>query len=762
MLLPFLAALKNDDPNAKGLRLIWITPIRALAKEILISANRAIEAFDLDINVGVRTGDTSTTDRQKQIKKPPQILITTPESLHVMMSSKKSRKVFDHVSTVVVDEWHELMGSKRGVQTELFLSFLIMQNPDIRVWGISATIGNLEEAMDVLLGVDKLPKRVLIKATIKKKIEVRSLLPDKIESYPWAGHLGIKLLEKVIPIIQKSKSTLIFTNTRAQCEIWYQRLLDESPDLAGIMAMHHGSISKEIRSWVEDALYEGKLKAVVCTSSLDLGVDFRPVESIVQIGSPKGVARFVQRAGRSGHQPGATSHIYFVPTHTLELMEASAIRKAIEEGKIEPRMPYIRSWDVLIQYLVTLAVGGGFKEKEVSAALLQTYSYNSMTENEWKDILNHILYGSQSLKAYDEYQKIGISKEGLYLVSNRKIATRHRLSIGTIVSDAMLNVAYVRGKKLGTVEEWFAAHLTQGDAFWFAGRALEFVRIKDMTLQVKPSKKKSGNIPSYMGGRLPLSSQMSKVLRERIYAYGDGHIEDEETGKLIPLFELQSARSILPSANTFLVEYFKTEFGYHIVMFPFEGRNVHEGIAALIAKRISTMLPISFSIAMNDYGFELLSDQQIDIDKIVNPSLFDTDNLALDIQASINAVEMARRKFRDIARISGLIFTGFPGKQKREKHLQSSAQLLFEVFKEYEPDNLLYLQTHEEVMTFQLEEARMREALERIQNQEIVIMKPSKPSPFSFPIIVDRLSREKLSSESLIDRISKMKIELES
>ncbi|MBK8701666.1 MAG: ligase-associated DNA damage response DEXH box helicase [Saprospiraceae bacterium] len=754
--IPAILEGLHKNENA-GLQLIWITPIRALTKEIHLAVERAITALGSPWKAEIRSGDTATGQRKKQWENPPQILITTPESIHVMLATKGYHAFFKNIKAVVVDEWHELMGSKRGVQTELLLARLRTINPALKVWGISATIGNMDEAIDVLHGSNA-EKSVRIRADIQKKIRVETLIPEAVEKFPWAGHLGIRMLQQVLPIIYRHRSTLIFTNTRAQCEIWYQQLLVADPELAGQIAMHHGSISRELREWVEDALYEGRLKAVVCTSSLDLGVDFRPVEAIVQIGSPKGVARFIQRAGRSGHQPGAESAIYFVPTHSLELVEAAALRTSIENQELEERIPYVRSFDVLIQYLMTLAVSEGFKPDQVYEEISTTFSYRDISRDEWLQILNFLLYGGKSLAAYDEYQKITIS-EGFYRVEDRWIAQRHRLSIGTIISDAMLQVQYVRGKRLGVIEEWFIAQLAPGDSFWFAGRALELVRIKDMTVQVRDTKKHNSRIPSYMGGRLPLSSQMSEVLRFKMNEYLEGKNKDVEITALVPLFQMQQSRSMLPGKDDFLVEYFESEEGFHLVFYPFEGRNVHEGLAALIAKRLSRKVAITFSLAMNDYGFELLSDKKLDVAALVNKSLFATHDLIEDIQASLNAVEMARRRFRDIAMISGLIFQGFPGKQKKERHLQSSAQLLFNVFHEYESDNLLYLQTYEEVRTFQLEEARMRRALERIQSQQMSIQILEKPSPFCFPLIVDRL-REKLSSEKLEDRIRRMTMDL--
>ncbi len=739
-----------------GLQLIWITPIRALAKEIKIAADRAINGLGLDWKVELRSGDTTTTNRQKQWANPPQILITTPESIHVMFSTKAYPAFFKNVKAVVVDEWHELMGSKRGVQMELALSRLKGLNPKLKTWGISATIGNMDEAIEVLHGTNHQNIK-LIKADIVKKIEVITLIPESIEKFPWAGHLGITMLHQVMPIIYNSKTTLIFTNTRAQCEIWYQRLLEADPELSGLVAMHHGSLSKDIRDWVEEALYDGRLKAVVCTSSLDLGVDFRPVEAIVQIGSPKGVARFVQRAGRSGHQPGALSKIYFCPTHSLELIEAAALRTSILRQELEERIPYLRSFDVLIQYLMTLAVSEGFVAATIFDEIKSTFSYKDISEDEWLQVLNFLRYGGKTLAAYDDYHKI-VVEDDIYKVESKGIALRHKMSIGTIVSDAMIHITYVRGKRLGSIEEYFISQLVPGDAFWFAGRALELVRVKDMTAQVRDTKKVNSRIPSYMGGRLPLSSQMSRVLREKLNDYLHNDIKDIEMEALIPLFEMQVERSAIPNQDEFLIEYFETDEGHHLLFYPFEGRNVHEGLAALIAKRLSRKMPIGFSLSMNDYGFELLSDKSIDVEKYVNYELFSHKELIQDIQASMNAVEMARRKFRDIAIISGLIFNGYPGKQKKERHLQSSAQLLFNVFHEYEADNLLYLQTYEEVRTFQLEEARMRKALDRILGQKIKLIKLDKPSPFSFPIIVDRL-REKMTSEKLEDRIKKMVLE---
>ncbi len=744
--------------HKKGLKAIWITPLRALSQEIKQSAERITQDLETQMTVGIRTGDTTTSERAKQKRSMPDLLITTPESLQLLLSSKGYDKVFKNCSAIVVDEWHELLGSKRGVQMELGLSRLKTICKDLRIWGISATIGNLEQAREVLLGPSSLELKnsILVKANLNKKITVKSIIPEQMETFPWRGHLGLHLLEEVVPIINNSKTTLLFTNTRGQCEIWFQKILEKHPEYAGEIAMHHGSINKDTRLWVEQAIRNESLKAVVCTSSLDLGVDFAPVETVVQIGGPKGVARFLQRAGRSGHRPGKESVIYFLPTHAMELIEASAMQKAVLNAAVEDRIPYLNSYDVLIQYLTTLAVSDGFYSDEIYQEVKNTFCYQTLTEETWQWLLNFLVMGSQSLKTYDEYKKVEVDPDGKFKVNNLAIARRHRFQIGTIVGDASLSVRYQKGGYIGTIEESFISKLSPGDVFTFAGRNLEFIRIKGMTAQVKNSSKRSNKIPSWMGGRLSFSAKMSELLRQELYsAELESKAQSLEIQSLQPMFTKQREESIVPQPNQFLIETFKTNDGYHHIFYPFEGRAIHEGMSSLLAYRISLLSPITCSLAFNDYGFELLSDKEIEIQAVLDNDLFTPEYMLNDLQKSLNSNEMARRKFRDIAVISGMVFTGYPEKGVKIKHLQSSSQLLFDVFKDFEDDNLLYQQAFTETFEHQLEEGRLRLALERIAQQEIVWKKCQNPTPFSFPIITDRL-REKLSNEKLADRIKRM------
>jgi len=789
LFLPFLADYINKHPQTyttrqnNGLLMLWITPLRALTNDIKKAMQEVCDELNIPWKIATRTGDTPAAEKAALKKKLPEVLLTTPESLHLMLAQKEYPKIFSGLQVVVIDEWHELLGTKRGVQVELGLSRLKAvgssqlansskkltgeqqtadsklptANCQLKIWGISATIGNLEQAAEVLLGNDFPADKIkMVRANLNKKLVIKSIIPENIENYSWAGHIGVKLLPQVMEIVAKSKTTLIFTNTRSQSEIWYHAILDNYPEYAGIMAMHHGSLDNELRNWVEAALHAEALKVVVCTSSLDLGVDFRPVDTVVQVGSPKGVARFMQRAGRSGHHPGAVSKAYFVPTHSLELLEGAALKEAIKKGIFESRDPMLLTMDVLLQYMVTLAVSEGFRADELFKEVKTTFAFADLTRKEFNQLLDFITNGGKTLAQYDEFLKVEV-ENGLYKVNSRRVAMRHRLSIGTITSELSIRVKWLSGGSLGTIEESFVSKLKPGSVFWFAGRSLEFIRVKEMTAYVKKSKATKGLIPSWNGGRMPLSSQLSAVFRDKLDEVAHGIEKDEEVIALKPLFELQARLSHLPQSHEFLIESFKSREGHHLLFYPFEGRLVHEGMASLLAYRISKIKSASFSIAMNDYGFELLTDDDVPIETVLEDAgFFSIDNLLDDIQHSLNANEMARRRFRDIAHIGGLVFTGYPGQQVKNKHLQASTSLLFEVFSEYEPDNLLVRQAYNEALAFQLEEFRLRLALQRIGKQNIILKTIERPTPFAFPIMVDSLGRERLTTETMEERIGKM------
>ena len=745
----------NHPENYKdGLKLLWITPLRALAKDIAKAMTEAIDEIGLDWKVAVRNGDTPQSERVSQTKKMPEILIITPESLQLLLAQKNNQRFFKSLKCAAVDEWHELLGSKRGVLVELALSQILSYQENIKIWGITATIGNLDEAMEVLIPYKI--KKTKVVAKEKKKIDILPVFPDEVEILPWAGHLGGKLVDKVVPIILESKTTLVFTNTRSQAEMWYQMLLKEYPDFAGQIAIHHSSIDRELRIWIEENLSSGYLKAAISTSSLDLGVDFKPVDTVIQIGSSKGVARFLQRAGRSGHSPFETSKIYFVPTHSLELIEVSALKEAVKQKVIEPRIPQVMTFDVLVQFLMTLAVGDGFEEKKLFKQIKNTFAFREISEEEWISLLQFITIGGGALKNYQEYHKVVI-ENGIYKVTNRRIAMLHRMNVGVIVSDAMMKVKFVSGGYIGMIEEYFITRLKPEDKFILAGRVLEISHIKEMTVYVRNAKGKA-QIPSYLGGRLPLTSYLSQFLRLKLSDSLQAKSSEKELKFLHPLLVNQEENSHIPKDDEFLVEMIETRDGHHLFMYPFEGRLIHEVMSALIAFRISKITPISFSMAMNDYGFELLSSQEIPINQENLKKILSKENLIQDVLSSVNATEMARRKFRDIAVISGMVVQNYPGLQKNNKSLQASSGLIFNVLEDYNPENLLLKQAYTEVFNQQIDEHRLMEALKRIENSKIILKFANAFTPLSFPIKVDSL-RQSLSSEDLDARILRLQNE---
>jgi ATP-dependent Lhr-like helicase len=750
--------LNYPEKYKKGLKLLWVSPLRSLAKDLAKAMTIAVEEIGLDWEVAVRNGDTPTNVRRKQERLMPDVLIVTPETIHLLFSQKNNSRWFKHVNCITVDEWHELLGNKRGILVELAMARLLKISVGIKIWGITATIGNLEEAGQVLIPYSDL-KTVMITAKEKKKIKVVTVLPDEVEVLPWAGHLGKSMASKIIPIIHDNNTTLIFTNTRGQSELWYQILLEADPDLAGLLAIHHGSIDKKLRNWIEDNISEGHLKAVVCTSSLDLGVDFKPVDCVIQIGSAKGIARFMQRAGRSGHSPYEVSKIYIIPTHSLEIIEAAALREAVAERRVEAREPMVLTYDVMVQFMVTLAVGEGFKAQEVYALLVSTHAFSMLTEEEFAWAIQFITQGGNTLQSYEEFHKVAKDEDEIYRAKSRRISMLHRMNMGAIVSEAMLRVKFLSGGYVGMIEEYFVTKLKPNDSFVLAGRVLELTHIKDMTAYVRISKAKKAITPSWLGGRLPLTSYMSHFLRKKLSDSLNPGIRERELKFLHPLIARQSEFSHIPKEDEFLVEKIHTKEGFHVFMYPFEGRLVHEVISALIAYRISRITPLTFTMAMNDYGFELLSDQDIPIHEGNIAEILSAKNLMDDVIASINAAEMASRKFRDIAVISGLVVQSMPGRNQNNKSLQSSSGLIFRVLEDNEPNNLLLRQAYTEVFNQQLEEVRLKAAFKRISNSKLIIKESNTFTPLSFPIKVDSL-RQSISSEKLDKRIERIQKEV--
>ncbi|GLO42045.1 DNA ligase-associated DEXH box helicase [Pseudomonas putida] len=761
----WLAALRAFKAQAQGrhaapLQVVWVTPMRALAADTARALQLPLDDLGLPWNVGVRSSDTGSAERARQARRLPSVLVTTPESLTLLLTRAQARDDFATLRLVVVDEWHELLGNKRGVQLQLALAHLRHWHPTLPTWGLSATLGNLQHALDVLLPQGGL----LVQGRQDKPLQVDTLLPTAIERFPWAGHMGLKMLDQVSREIDASSSCLVFTNTRAQAELWYQALLEARPDWAGLIALHHASLARDTRDWVERSLKQGRLKAVVCTSSLDLGVDFLPVERVLQIGSAKGIARLVQRAGRSGHAPGRRSRVTLVPTHSLELVEAAAARQALAAGHIEARHSPRLCMDVLVQHLVSMALGSGFHPEQLLDEVRSTWAFRQLRDSQWQWALDFVCHGGSSLSAYPDYQRVERQADGAYRVASERLARRHRMSIGTIVSDASLQLKYWSkgggGKALGSVEEAFIARLRPGDTLVFAGRVLELVRVENMTAYVRRSTARKAAVARWNGGRMPLSSELANALVEQFGAASQGCFQGPEMRAVRPLLALQAQWSALPTPTTLLAETFKSRQGWHLFLYPFAGRMANLGLANLIAWRVSRVQPLSVSIAVNDYGFELLSPGNVDWATHL-PQALGTEHLLDDVLASLNAGEMALRRFREIAQIAGLVFGGYPAAQKSLRQIQASSGLFYEVFRKHDAGNLLLTQARDEVLNEELEIERLHRQLLKMRQLRLELRQLERPGPLAFALLVEGM-RETLSTEKLADRIARMVAELNS
>jgi len=747
---PVMEAIDGGQ-RVRGLKVLWVTPMRALATDTFVSLAAPLSELGLAWRVALRTGDTAPGERARQERLILDAQVTTPESLSLMLTRPDLPQRFGSLRLVVVDEWHELLGSKRGVQVELALARLRRIAPGLRVWGLSATLGNVQQACEVLLPQGG----AIVAAPATKPLVIDALLPHDILRFPWAGHLGIHSVAEVAAEIEGNRTTLVFCNVRSHAEAWYQALLDHRPDWAGLIGLHHGSMDPQARRWVEDGLRAGTLKAAVCTSSLDLGVDFSPVDRVIQVGSPKSVARLIQRAGRSGHRPGATSRVTCVPTHALELLEAAAARSAAAEQALEPRAPLRAPLDVLIQHVITLAVGEGFEADALYHEVRETAAYRTLERAQWQWVLD-FAGGGGVLSAYPEYRRIERDARGIHRVTDGRLARRHRAQVGTIVSDASVDVQFVRGARLGSVEESFLARLQPGERFVIAGRTVELVRMRDLTAYVRRAAWGKARVPRWLGGKLSLSGQLGGRVRETLARTASGEAPSPELTALAPLLALQQRHSVLPAADQLLVERHRTRAGWHLCVFAFAGRHVHAGLAALMAWRLARGAALTFSMAFNDYGFELLSDRAFECDAARVRAALRSEDLEHDLAASINAAELARRQFREIARVAGLVFQGYPGQGRSAKQMQLSSGLLYDVYARHDPDNPLLAQARAEVLERELELSRLRATVQALAREEIVLTQPARLTPLALPLIAEQM-RNALSSEQLAERVERMR-----
>jgi ATP-dependent Lhr-like helicase len=753
-LAAWLGPLLEADPAADdpGIRVLWLTPLRALARDLERALQEPLEFLGSPWRVEQRTGDTGSARRARQKARPPEALITTPESLSLLLTQSAMLRALSTVRVIIVDEWHEFLGTKRGVQMELVASRLKSLSPGLRIWGLSATLPDLDAAMRALLG-NTHPGRIIRAPSVKRYL-IDSLIPQSVERFPWRGHLGLNMLPQVLERLAQGRTTLVFTNTRSQAELWYQAIVSARLDWLTTTAIHHGSIDAKVRRKIEDGLKTGQLRCVICTSSLDLGVDFPPVDQVLQIGSPKGIARLLQRAGRSGHQPGEDSRVTLVPTLALELLECAAARHAIAHLDLEARPAMTLALDVLAQHLVTLAVGGGFVASEALAEVRGTHAFEALSDLQWAWVLDFVTRGGSALQGYPQFRRVSVI-DSRYVVDLPDLIRRHRQNVGTIASSASITIKFLKGGTLGHVEESFIGRLRPGDLFIFGGRTLKLARVRDNVAYVRVAQSSSRYVPRWQGTRLPLSATLGGELLDLLGRYAQGAAADPELTALEPLLELQKTWSALPTHDHLLVELLQNREGFHVFVFPFQGRLVNEGIASLAAFRMARETPRTFSITTNEYGFELLCEEPMEVTQQGLRRWLATDRLIDDLVASVNVSDLARRQFRDIARIAGLVDSGTPRRGKTSRQLQVSSGLMFDVLEKHDSGSLLLEQARREVLSAQLDHVSLEQALQRIARQSLTLAEPGRFTPLSFPLWADRLQTQTLSTESWQSRIER-------
>lgn len=763
---PVAEAIASETPNT--LAVLWITPLRALAADTLRALREPLAELAPRLEAEARTGDTPAALRARLRRKLPFALVTTPESLSLALTHGDFREKTAGLKCVIVDEWHELLGSKRGVQTELCLARLRAWRPELRTWGLSATLGNLDEARDTLIPPNRPSsigdrQSITVSADLRKPIVIDTLIPKEIDRFPWSGHIGTRLAPQVARRIDKASSTLLFTNTRSQTEIWFQELLSLRPDWQETIAMHHGSLDRAERESVEQGLRDGSLRCVVCTSSLDLGVDFSPVDQVIQVGSPKGIARLLQRAGRSGHQPGKTSRVLGVPANALELVEFAAARQAAARREIEARVPLLRPLDVLVQHLVTCAIGEPFEPQAMRREVRSTHAYRELSDDEWDWSLGFISSGGRALAAYPRYQKARL-ENGRYRVDDKRLIQQHRMSIGTIASDLHVSVRFVNGRTLGTVEEGFISRIRPGGQFVFAGRRLELIRVRERVATVRAATRSAkGQIAIWGGAKMPLTTELAHALSDLLSPPSPGSRPPcPELRSIAPILAIQARWSQIPTDRELLVEFTRSREGEHLFLYPFAGRLVHEGLGALMAYRISRTSGESIVATQNDYGFSLSARRGLQLDEGNIRLNLSPERLTEDLIESLNTAELTRRHFREIARVAGLILQAPPGRARRsQREIQSSASLLFEVLSRYDPGNLLLLQSQREILEKQLQVSRLKACSQALFRRPIRTIETDRLTPMAFPLWAEKL-RSTMPAGDVASRLEAMLAELES
>lgn len=738
----FLASLielnERGKPDRPSLHTLYISPLKALAVDVARNLNEPAMEMGLDIRIETRTGDTPQHQRQKQRRDPPDILLTTPEQLALFVASDYAADFFADLKCVVVDEIHALAPSKRGDLLSLGLATLARWAPDCRFIGLSATVKE-PAALARWLAPDA--RIIMADGGISAKVDI---LVSR-ERIPWSGHSGRFAIPEVYEAIKRSHMALVFVNTRAQAEMLFQELWRANEDGLAI-ALHHGSLAKEQRQKVEAAMASGAIKAVVCTSTLDLGIDWGEVDLVIQMGAPKGAARLVQRIGRANHRMDEASEAVLVPTNRFEILECRAAEAAVENGEMDGEGIRQGALDVLAQHVMGRACGMGFKLDELYEEIIRAAPYEDIDWDTWERIVDFVANGGYALKTYDRFHRIVRRPDGMWVARTREDEQKHRMNVGAIVEAQHLNVrlanfvggktaerrkAVRAGRKLGEIEEWFIGTLAPGDSFLFAGEILRLLGIENNDVLVTRSKSEKPAIPSYNGGKFPLSSFLAERVRQMIHDPAQWHVLPDPVREW---FQIQQQRSSIPPPDHLLVETFPRGDRHYIIMYPFEGRLAHQTLGMLLTRRLERMGMKPLGFVASDYTMGVWGME--DMASLDMGELFAPDMLGDDLEAWLDESALMKRTFAHCALTSGLIARRMPGQKKTGRQVSFSTDLIYDVLRSHEPDHILLQAARQDAATGLLDIRRLSEMLTRVQGK-IVHEQLERISPFAVPVMLE-------------------------
>ena len=724
--LPSLNDLINNEPKKNKLHTLYISPLKALTIDVHRNLTSPIEDQGLDIRVETRTGDTSAYKKNRQKVLPPHMLMTTPESLALLLSNKESKDYFKDLKYLVIDEIHTLVNTKRGDLLSLNLSRINSISPDCKKIGLSATVKNKNAVLKFLTSKKK-AKTLNVEEISVPKIDIL----ETNNRVPWSGHMASYAIRDIYQKIKKSSLTIVFVNTRAQAELVFNKLWQENENNLSI-AIHHGSLEKEIRRKVESLMSSGKIDCVVATSSLDLGIDWGDVDLVVQIGSPKGISRFLQRIGRSNHRFDEPSNALLVPSNRFEYLECLSAINSIKNKLLDETKEKKGSLDVLAQHILGVACSEPFQVDELYNQVINAWPYRNLTKIKFFEVLEFVKNGGYSLKHYEQYSKIGVNKDKFYAIKNKSVRNRYRLNVGTIVESYMLKVK-LGNRTLGQVEEWFIEGLNEGDTFLFSGRVLEYQSISNNNVIVRSTSHTQPKIPSYAGGRLPLSTELSIEVRKLL---SKKQFWKNFPNQINEWLKLQSQFSNLPSLNGLLVETFprlmRGKKRFFLICYTFEGRNANQTLGFLMSKKMQRIgyKPISF--VATDYALAIWS-----INEVIDVNIILNDDLMLDdLYEWLEETPLLKKNFRDAAIISGLIERSIPGQKKTGKQVLFNSDLIFNVLKKHEPKHLLLEVAREDSYRGLIDLDRLSEFLKRIE-KNITHEKLDRISPLAVPLILE-------------------------